>query len=331
MVYAGAAVSGMIPVENIPLALSFGWLFLFGLRFFADKRIISQSGKKLCHKFMVLFSPVLNYLKRNNCLAISDWSLSRKARNSLVLSINGNSTVNIRRKSKPSPKVKDFSTPSFWIGDRSKITKALVQLCKPRKIEWVAKKYSDRFDGKAFGMEDFIVFYWRAKETINFAGKGAGAAKNWVIKELDIAPQLDMPKSVNIAKECEMDIDEVSKTWVENVECKSDLVRPEDRDIQMSWSNFKRILPSPLESEDSMIPASRKKSFGKTRNGEAGKSTIASTNIVRTTERSLDLEHNMEQVKPLRTKEVFLKRQLYALGGEGGSAGVVMAADSGTL
>ena len=45
--------------------------------------------------------------------------------------------------------------------------------------------------------------------------------------------------------------------------------------------------------------------------------------------RSLDLEHK-EQVKPLRTELIFLKRQLYVSGGEGGSVGVVMAAASGT-
>ena len=211
-------------------------------------------------QFMALFFPVSNFLKRKR-LAISAWSLSRKARNSLVHSINGNSAVNIRRKSKAGSKVKDFSTSSFWIGDRSKITEGLVKLCKPRKIAWVAKKYCDRFDGKAFGMEDFIVFYWRAKETISFSGKGAVAAKNWFMKELDIAPQLDIPTSINIAKECEMEIDEVSKTKVQNVECKSDLVRPEGRDVQMSWSNFNRTHPIPLGSEVSMIGDARKEFF----------------------------------------------------------------------
>ena len=86
---------------------------------------------------MALFFPVSNFLKRKR-LAISAWSLSRKARNSLVHSINGNSAVNIRHNSKAGSKVKDFSTSSFWIGDRSKIREGLVKLCKPRKRAWVA-------------------------------------------------------------------------------------------------------------------------------------------------------------------------------------------------
>ena len=88
------------------------------------------------------------------------------------------------KKIKAGKKAKDFATSSFWIGDRSKITKALDKLCRPRKIKWVRKKHCDRFNGLAFGMKDFIAFFWRKRQTLSFAGKGAGAAKQWIIKEL---------------------------------------------------------------------------------------------------------------------------------------------------
>ena len=99
------------------------------------------------------------------------------------------------RKTKAGKKVKNFATSSFWVVDRSKITKGLGKLCRPRKIEWVRKKHCDRFHGLAFGMEDFNAFFWRKKQTVSFSGKGAGAAKQWIITEIDLEP--DRSRTLN--------------------------------------------------------------------------------------------------------------------------------------
>ena len=76
-------------------------------------------------------------------------------------------------------------------------------------------KHCDRFEGKAFGMKDFIAFYWRKKKNLSFAGKGAGAAKKSVIEELDKASKIDSLKSISSFKNCNMEIDdEVRETKV---------------------------------------------------------------------------------------------------------------------
>ena len=80
-------------------------------------------------------------------------------------------------KVKSKKRVKDFATSSFKVSDQEKLTRALTKLCHPRDINWCPKKYHDQLEGKAFGMPDFIVCWWRRKKTVSFAGKGSASAK----------------------------------------------------------------------------------------------------------------------------------------------------------
>ena len=123
--------------------------------------------------------PLISKGKSQTCISlnalssVSTWSLSRISRNRLVHAINGNS-MNHNSERKNGKRVKDFATSSFMVTNRTKLTRALTKLCHPRGVIWCPKKYSDRFDGKAAGMSNFIVFWWRNKKTASLAWKRSG-------------------------------------------------------------------------------------------------------------------------------------------------------------
>ena len=79
---------------------------------------------------------------------------------------------------------KAFATSAFEVSDKAALSKALSKLCG-HEIRWMAEKHGDRFNGQANGMERFNAFWWRKKGRASFSGKGAGAAKRWVLQELE--------------------------------------------------------------------------------------------------------------------------------------------------
>ena len=119
--------------------------------------------------------------KIDQVLEYISWSLSRKARNSLIHALNGNAP----RKKKQKTRTKKIAYSSFPVGTRSLITKALSKLCSV-SIDRIPVKNGFRFHGEAVGMENFVVFFWISKKIIRFAGKGALSAKRWIWSELDI-------------------------------------------------------------------------------------------------------------------------------------------------
>ena len=111
---------------------------------------------------------------------VKTWFRSRKVRNSLIHTLNGNGLAKMK---KDRGKTKDFATSSFVVGERSIVTKALSKLCG-REIDWCPKQYGFRFDGEAVGMQNFIAFWWTSKKAVSFSGKGALKAKKWMLDEL---------------------------------------------------------------------------------------------------------------------------------------------------
>ena len=95
---------------------------------------------------------------------------------------------NLPAKTEKSKKVKSFATSAFKVSDKSVFTRALAILCG-HEISWISEQHGDRFNGQATGMERFVAFWWRAKGRASFSGKGAGAAKRWVLQELEEGPQ----------------------------------------------------------------------------------------------------------------------------------------------
>ena len=70
------------------------------------------------------------------------------------------------------------------MNDKAEFSTVLSKLCG-HEISWVAEKHSDRFNGQANGMERFNAFWGRKKGRVSFSCKGAGAAKRWVLQELE--------------------------------------------------------------------------------------------------------------------------------------------------
>ena len=74
-------------------------------------------------------------------------------------------------------KVKAFATSAFQVTDKDTFSRALSKLCE-HEISWIAGKHGDRFNGQATGMEDFIVFWRRAKGKASFLVKEQGLPKD---------------------------------------------------------------------------------------------------------------------------------------------------------
>ena len=106
----------------------------------------------------------------------------------LVHALNGNPPARTGK----GKKVKAFANSSFELSDKDTFSRALSKLCG-HEITWVTKKNGDRFDGQATGKERFNAFWWRVKRRASFSGRGAGAAKRWVLQELEKGQQHKEP------------------------------------------------------------------------------------------------------------------------------------------
>ena len=111
----------------------------------------------------------------------SPWWISRKSRNRSMHALNGNPA-----KTGKGTKVKAFAISAFQVRNKIVFSSALSKLCG-QEIKWISERHGDRFNGVDTGMERFIAFWWRAKGRASFSGKGAGAAKKWVLQELGIS------------------------------------------------------------------------------------------------------------------------------------------------
>ena len=95
-------------------------------------------------------------------------------------------------------------------------------------------------------MPNFIVFWWRKKKTVSFAGKGAGSAKKWILHELDKLSDDEEDTGIRgrigkMGTEEAGDID--LKTVPLKVELASDV-----NDIEMTDSRKPRPLRNPRHS-----------------------------------------------------------------------------------
>ena len=93
-------------------------------------------------------------------------------------------------------KVKAFATSAFFVGERSKITKVLSELCG-REVDWCPTEHGFKFEGEALGMKNFIVFYWKKRKTVSFSGKGAWSAKKWTLDQLAGVSDHGYPKELD--------------------------------------------------------------------------------------------------------------------------------------
>ena len=87
------------------------------------------------------------------------WSLSRILRNRQAHALNGNTINGPEGKKSAGNRVKDLATSSFAVGNQEKLNRALRKLCHPKDIIWCPRAHCDRFDGKADGIPNFIVFW----------------------------------------------------------------------------------------------------------------------------------------------------------------------------
>ena len=99
---------------------------------------------------------------------------------------------NLPAKMQKDKKVKAFATSAFEVS-QTEFSRALSKLCG-HEINWISEKNGDCFNGEVIGMGKFYAFWWRATKRANFSGKGAGAAKRWVLQELEKGHQ---PKELN--------------------------------------------------------------------------------------------------------------------------------------
>ena len=108
------------------------------------------------------------------------WWLSWKARNSLLHALNGNPPS----KTKKGKRAKAFTTSAFEVSDKTELSRVLSKLCG-REVSWISEEHSDRLNCQVIWIVKMYAFWWRATKKASFSGKGAGAAKRWVLQELE--------------------------------------------------------------------------------------------------------------------------------------------------
>ena len=94
-------------------------------------------------------------------------------------------------------KVKNFATCSFQVGDRSRISQALKKFCC-NEVVWRPVKNGYRYDGEAIGLQNFIAFFWKSKQTASLAGKGAAEAKKRILREFSTSSMIGLNDDSNL-------------------------------------------------------------------------------------------------------------------------------------